>query len=273
MKVVVFSDIGELGAKEGTAVSYYWNPLYNFIGLLPWLLLAAAFLLFKENRCGQALWILLPVVLFRLLWAAFAALMKIPSEASLVFISLIDCLSVGFVLNWLLAERIGNRNRFVTWLLALVLFALVYGVMVVNFGMGTEAIQVSIFVGLTVGILLVSFALAGFMCRKKFGPVRFSIWMAFWVLLMTNGFFMVVAFIQISMSNISFMEMFLQVLMVGFIYAGILIAALLPFEILLFVNRFWRRRFEAVFGLRTKAAVIESVQVDEQSGPEMPTAE
>lgn len=268
MTIVASCDIGDLGSKEGTEISYYWNPIYNVLGVLPWLLLLGAFTLFKENRCGQTMWILLPVVIFRLLWAAFAGLTGIPSEASSMFISLIDCLSVGFVLIWLLAERIGNRNRFVTWLLALLLFALSFGVMLVNLGMGIEAIQLSIFIALTVGIVMVSFPLAGFMCRKKFGPVRFSIWTAVWVLLLTNGFFMVFAIIQAAMSDFPIMTLLLQVLLVGFVYAGILIAGLLPFEILLFVNRFWRKRFEVVFGLKTDPVPIETVQMDEQPEPD-----
>jgi hypothetical protein len=33
------------------------------------------------------------------------------------------------------------------------------------------------------------------------------------------------------------------------IYSGILIAGLLPFEILLFTNAFWRGRFEKLLGI------------------------
>ena len=78
---------------------------------------------------------------------------------------------------------------------------------------------------------------------------------------------MVVAFIQILMSHISFTTMFLQVLMVGFIYAGILIGGLLPFEILLFVNHFWRKRFEAVFGLKT----FKQVDLEQPNGTALNT--
>ena len=38
-----------------------------------------------------------------------------------------------------------------------------------------------------------------------------------------------------------------------------LIGGLLPFEILLFVNSFWRKRFEAVFGLKKKPVVEPQV--------------
>ena len=247
--------------------------MYSISGMVVWLLLAAAFVLFKENRCLQALWILLPVILFKLLWAGLATLMRIPSEASVMFVAMIDCLLIGFVLSWLLAERIGNRNRFVTWLLALALFALAFGAVLINLGFGIEAIQISVFLGLTVGILLLSFTLAGFMCRKKFSPVRFSVWMAVWVLLLTNGFFMAFVLIQCVLSHTPLGMIPVQVLLAGLIFTGILIILLLPFEILLFKNAFWRTRFEAVFRLKTKSVTIESVQLGEKPSTEISVTE
>lgn len=270
---MVSCDIGDLGPKEGAAISYYWNPLYNFVGILPWLLLGLAILLLWENRCIQVVWILLPAVIFRLLWAAFGRLMHVPSEASAMFISIIDCLLSGLILNWLLSQRIGNRNRFVTWLLGIIVFAIALGVMTISTGVGREAIQISIFIGLSVGILMVSFPLAGFLCRKKFGPVRFSLWMAFWVLITTLGFFAAFGVIQAAMIHYSMKAILLQVLMVGLIYAGILIVGLLPFELVLFINSFWRRRFEAVFGLKKKAAAIETLQTNIDPDVEMPPNE
>jgi hypothetical protein len=254
LKIVASGDICDLGPKEGTAISYYWNPIYNVLGVLPWLLLILAFVLFRENRKPQALWIVVPVVLLRLLWAGFAAMMKVPSESAVLFVALVDCLLIAFVLNWLLAERIGNRNRLVTWFLSVLVFAAALGVTLINIGLGTEAIQISLFIGLTVGILMLSFPLAVFLCRKKFGPVRFSLWMAVWVLLTTSAFFCVFVMIQSALSGFSLMQVLPQVVMVTLIYAGILIVGLLPFEILWFNNSFWRKRFEAVFGIQTQRA-------------------
>jgi MFS family permease len=183
--------------------------------------------------------------------------MRIPSEASSMFILLIDCLLIGFILNWLLAERIGNRNRFVTWILSLLVFVLVFCTVALNFGMDlnslsipVEMIQLSIIIGLTVGILFVSFPLAGFLCRKRFGAVKFSLWMAFWVLATTMGFFLGVGIIEAASMSSSYINILLQVLIVGLVYGGILIVGLLPFEIVLFTSSFWRKRFEAIFGLK-----------------------
>jgi len=262
LKIVTSCDIGDLGPEEGTAVSYYWNPVYNVLGSLPWLLLVLGFVFFRENQKAQALWILLPIIIFRLLWAGFAAAVDIPSEANVMFLSLIDCLLIGFTLNWLLGERIGNRNRFVTWLLAWLIFIVTFAVILINVGFGRDAIQLSIIIGLTIGILMVSFPLAAFICRKKFGPVRFSLWMAVWILLAAISFFMVVGIIEALTVNYSMMVILLQIFMASLIFAGILIAGLLPFEILWFKNAFWKKRFEAVFGIKTRPAP-ESVQQSE----------
>lgn len=266
MKIVPSCDIGDLGPTEGAAITYYWNPIYNVTGMLPWLLVVLVFVLFRENRTLKALWILLPVLLFRLLWAGFAALMSIPSEAAVIFVSIVNCLLIGFALNWLLAERIGNRNRFITWILAWVVFAAVLVVMLGSLGFGAEAIAFLIFIGLSVGILMVSFPLAAFVCRKKFGPVRFSLWTAVWVFLMTIGFFLTVGIIQALMIDYSAVLILLQVLTASLIYAGVLIVGLLPFEILWFKNNFWRKRFEAVFGIKTRP-VPKPVELSELEPP------
>jgi len=231
--------------------------------------LLLAFVLLRENRDVQALWILLPVVLFRLLWVGFAALSHMPSATSLLFVSLINCMMIGLALNWLFAHRIGHRNRFATWLLALLVFILISVLTLVNVGFGIEAIQISILIGFTIGILMVSFALAGWICRKKFGPVRFSIWMAVWILFTTTAFIMSFAIIQTMMTSESLTTVLLDILMISLVYAGIVIVGLLPFEILLFANSFWRKRFDSIFRLKT-AVVTQSVWTNQVSEPQKP---
>ncbi len=252
--MVASADIGDLGPSEGPPVTYTWNPLYNLVGILPWLLILLAFIIFKENRRLQALWILLPVLLLKLVWAGFAKMSGMPSESSLLMGSMIDCLLVGFVLIWLMAERIGRRNRFVTWLLAWLVLGAALLAMIVNLGGGMYMVMLSIFIGLTFGILMVSFPLAAFSCRKRFSGLRFSLWLALWVVLATFVFYTAAALIQVMASGLSLVMVLMQILMVVFIYAGILVASLLPFEILWFKNAFWRKRFEAIFGNTTRPA-------------------
>lgn len=254
LTIVPSCDLGDLGPTEGARAEYTWNPLVNLIGLAPWLVLVGLLVGLRENRHWQALWIVLPLIGFRLLWAGLARLMDAPSEAVTLFAILIDCLLIGFAANWLLAERIGNRNRFVTWLLAWAIFGAVFGVALASFGVRIYLGQMVIILGVTAAVVMVSFVLAGFACRRKFGPVRFSLWMALWVLLTTVTMILSVILIPVVMSGISVTDMLAQVAVVSLVYAGIVIGGLLPFEVLLFVNRFWRRRFEAVFRLGRKEA-------------------
>lgn len=264
LRVVASGDLGELGPKEGAAVIYNWNPLYSVAGLLPWLLVIAAIVLLKENRRGQALWILLPLVALKGVLFGIFALMSMPSEIAEFFHTIADCLLIGFVMNWLLGQRIGNRNRFVTWLLAIVVFAAVWAVSLVDTGLTAQVFAVCIFIGISISILMISFVLGGFLSRKKFSPVRFCVWTALWVIVFTFALFLVVGLFQILLMDIGYAaEMLIGVLIGGGIYAGIMVAALLPFEIVLFVNSFWRQRFEAVFGLKapTPPAVEQEATV------------
>ena len=254
LTIVASGEIGDLGPAEGEAIAYHWRPLYNLAGVLPWLLVVAAFVLLKENRRGQALWILFPVLVIKgILWGIVTLLSVagMPSQGLPLFHALADCLLIGFAMNWLLAERIGHRNRFAPWLLAVIVFAAVWGVSLVGIGTGIEAAGVSIMIGVTVAILMLAFALAGFHCRKTFGPIQFCLWTALWVLVFTVGLFLVVALIQIMSMGLQYAAMMLLgILMVGGIYGGVLVVALLPFEIILLANTFWRKRFEAVFGIK-----------------------
>jgi hypothetical protein len=119
-------------------------------------------------------------------------------------------------------------------------------------GFEKQTLPVIILIGLTVGILMLSLPLAGFLCRKKFGPVKFSLWTAFWVLFMTTVFFMGVVVVQaLIYSSLPFSQIIGQVLIFSSVYAAVLIAGLLPFEILLFSNTFWWKRFERIFGLNS----------------------
>lgn len=230
--------------------------MYNVLGALPWLLLVLAFFLLKENRTPQAFWMLLPVVLCRLAWMLFALLMKIPSEQGTVFVALIDCLIIALAVNGLLAQRIGNRNRFVTWLLGWLVFAVVYGAVVINLGFSSDTIQASIIMGITAAVLMISFSLASLLCRRKWRPVRFSLWMAFWLWLLSAGSFLSVMLIVSAMNgySVATADELSQVLIVSLVFTAIMAVGLLPFEILFFKNAFWRKRFEAIFGLMKKTS-------------------
>jgi hypothetical protein len=247
-----------LGSNEGEPVYYFWNPLFNLTGLIPWLILLAAFVLFRENRRRQAMWILAPVMVIYLLLIGFLKLTDQLSDVVTIYDGIFETLAIGFAVIWLLAERIGGRNRFLTWLAVLAVFLVFLGTSTVTLTSGFERIIMSISLGISVGIVLIAIPLAAVMCRKHFGSVRFCLWTGFWILIVT--LLAMVTFAAIQMRNMSeLFEYFTQVLMAILIFSGVLIAGLLPFEILLFANSFWRKRFEKVFGISASpaAAAVE----------------
>ena len=240
-------DLGDLGPRQGDAIPYFWNPLSHLTGILPWLLVALGLGVLKENRCAAALWILLPICLLRLAWAGFACVLSIESSQEIVFAGLVNCLLIGLALIWLLAERIGRRNRVVTWLLILLIIVLILGVSLLgDASLRGEWVQVSMIIGLIGAVLLCSFPLAGFICRKTLRPVRFCLWLALVIVVLSVVFFLIFGLIMSAADDFPLATMLLQILAASLSLSGVLIVVLIPFEVLLFANPFWRKRFDAV---------------------------
>lgn len=246
---------------QGEVVSYTWNPLNNVAGLLPWLVLAGALVLFKENRRAAALWILLPVVAMRLFWFGFVGVTDMPSDANALLTMLLDSLLIGMTVNWLLAERIGRRHRFVTWLLAWGVFGVVFLSSLASMSFSSDTMQLSIICGISVAILMVSLPLAGFACRRRHGAIRFFLWMGIWILLTTGILYSALIMIYSIIYSMPTGMMLMQVVVITLVYSGILLAGWLPFHVILAKNRFWQQRFEAVFGYPLgKAKASDEVQ-------------
>ncbi|MCF7669123.1 MAG: hypothetical protein K9N48_05035 [Verrucomicrobia bacterium] len=231
-----------MGPTEGEPITYTWNPFYNLIWLLPWVLVILVIVLLPENRRAPVFWILIPLILLRILWAGLLYSFDLGIQLS----PLVDSLLFGFTINWLLAERIGNRNRAATWLLACVVFAIVLALSVI--GLGNSALPAALAGAMTIGILIISLTLAAVFCRKKFYPSRFSVWTALWIIFLCLPPFLFIALVNAFMSNNPIMLLF-HIATAYAIFALSIIGSLIPFEILLFSNRFWRHRFNMVFGL------------------------
>jgi hypothetical protein len=254
---VASADLKGLGSNEGEPVYYFWNPLCNLIGLVSWLILLAAFVLFRENRRRQALWMMVPVLVIYIALKAYLKFSNPFSVETTIFLGLYETLVLGFAVIWLLAERIGGRNRFLTWLAALAVFLLFIGVSLSTLTSVFERIIMSVSQGMSVGIALIAISLAAVMSRKRFGPVRFCVWVAVWLLIITPLLLLAAAAIQIRDVSGTF-DNLIPILKTSLIFAGVIIAGLLPFEILLFVNRFWRKRFDKVIGISTSREVFSA---------------
>jgi hypothetical protein len=148
--------------------------------------LLGAIILVKANRHPRAIPILLPLLIINLLWFAMTSLLHFPSSARMQFGPIIVSYTAAIAVLWLCAHKLGNRNRFVTFLLASGVAAglcLVGIVSYLGWGFSREAVASLIVLAVMVLVGLLAFALAGWCCRSHYGPVRFMLYLALWTAL------------------------------------------------------------------------------------------
>ena len=260
-------DISDLVTKEGTATIYAWKWCYSAPALGLWIVLALAILLVRANRNPRVLLIFIPIFLIRMLWSQFQPILGAPSYVLETFRVLIDALAIGMAILWLLAYKLGNRNRFVSVLLALFVLVAATLVAIVSYQAWPSGFAFAIFVIQALGIvtMLLVFVLAGWHCRKRYGPWRFMLWLALWTMVISIVAFLTFFLIAVGPSGPA-EELIRQipgVLLVGLIFAICVYMLNLPFMILAFVTPFFRERFYAYFHLK-------SMPVNSPSGMEKP---
>jgi hypothetical protein len=219
-----------------------------------WGLLFLALVLVKANRTPRAWLILVPLLIVMLLWSLLKKAMPIPSSAMAPLDQLVISLAIGISIIFLLGHKIGNRHRFVTFLLAMLIMVLVCAAGLVSFGISTpESSVLAILSVLIATVMLFAFVLAGFKCRKKYGPVRFMLWLAIWMVGgMTVAMFLYYGIVLIGQGlEYQTMMVLVQVAFTGLVLGGGLYAATLPFMIFIFNSSFFRGRFFACLHLKS----------------------
>jgi len=271
------ADIGELGPNQGNAVVYNWKWYYSVPGLALWAVLALAIILVKANRNPQALLILAPLLILNLLWFGFVKLLHVPSSAMVQFDPLFASYTMGVTVLWLLAHKLGNRNRSVTFFLALIIMIVVGFVGLASYSMGEfsgETMLFITFLSILALAVLVSFVLASLLCKRHYNGLRFILWLAFWTVINSVAamlVFMLIMFLFQSMPN-NLIPMLLQVLVMGLVVGLLLYVINLPFMILALRSSFYRERFYACLRLKsmpTTPGPADADPLDKQNpGPE-----
>lgn len=250
-------DISNFGIKEGTATIYPWKWYYSMSALGLWIILALAILLVRENRDPRVLLIFIPIFLVSVFLSRFQYILGAPfgaqseplSEVWEIFRALIDALAIGLAVLWLLAYKLGNRNRIITLVLALVLLAGVTVIAVVSY-QAWISFDLVIFQSLGIATTLVIFILAGWRCRKQYGPWQFMLWLAFWA--MVISLVAIIAYFLIFEGQVEeLFEQMPKILQVSFIFGLYIYVLNLPFMILAFISPFFRARFYTYFHLKS----------------------
>lgn len=172
-------------------------------------------------------------------------------------------LVVGFSMVWLLAERIGNRNRFVTFLLATLIYFGFLGVNLLSGGFGRDMIAIASLAAISIPAIICAFIIAALISPKPFNSTRFIIYIGVVLFIVLLTIFWIIMFVLYPVPEIPINRRITELLMASFFGSLIYYAGLLPFLVMLLANPFWRKRFEAVLGIQKK--------IDTQPPPQMKT--
>jgi len=251
------ANLGEIGPQQGEAAVFDWKWSYSAPGLAIWLALILALVLPKANRDRRILLILIPLVVVNLLWLAFKKVSGMPSATASQFDTVFHSMAVGIAVLWLVEsyfDRFGGFVRFLMFFGTLVAVACL-GILSYSTELSNEAavfFAMLVFFSITV---LAATTAAGKLCRGKYRPLRFMLWLALWnivaSLFTTFGFFVVGNLIMSSGGSATYsLETILMLILVGLAFGLCLYVLNLPFMILGFANPFFRKRFNACLRLK-----------------------
>ncbi|MCK5271225.1 MAG: hypothetical protein KAJ52_01565 [Sedimentisphaerales bacterium] len=216
----------------------------------------------KANRNPRAWLIFIPLLAVSLLWTIFKQVMPLPSSALSMFDQLFISLIIGISIVLLFGHKIGNRNRFITFLLAVVLMVVVGIAGVISYSGFAFSSQVAIsaimFAVMTL-TMLPAFVFAGCCCRKRYGNLRFMLWLAVWTItvcvVIILGYFGIAVSIMGSMPG-ELISVLLQISVTGLVLGSCLYVIILPFMILVLRSGFFRERFYACLRLRSMPETV-----------------
>jgi len=236
--------------------------------------LIAAFIFIKANRNPQALLILVPLLIVNLLWLVFKKALGFGSADIEMFGMVFNSLVVSITVLWLFAHKLGNRNRFVTFLLAFALMAVIGLVGAISFCGLTFSQQTGgavIILAILALAMLLGFVLASWQCRTRYSSLRFMLYLAFWTvtacLVIALVLYSVTFIIQQTPVPIS--SVLLVIPIVGLVLGACLYVIVFPYMILALRSAFFRERFYAC--LRLKSMLPTTMQVDvDQPGEQNP---
>jgi hypothetical protein len=252
---VAVNDLGGLGNKEGTALSYNWT-LPNLLPVfLPWLAILLLLLL-KPNRCAQAWWVWIPV---GCVVGVEAALLSeggfLPSGLGDVMGGCMSAVGFGIAGVWLVAGYWGWKHRALAWLGVMftlgIISVLLYVMRQSLEGAGYEMAYGVVLVAAATVVISAALTLAGLACRGHYGHWRLSGWLLVtlllvWLVLVGPFFILAMVFSPGGMPVSALLGIWCSL-------AGISFGLLLPFLVLSFTNPFYRERLKNLLHLDPSA--------------------
>lgn len=258
-------DFGTVMSQPVEATTYHWKWYYSVPGLALWLVLILAIVLPRANRDRRILLMLVPLVLVNLAWLFVERITGMSSSSATQFGTVLQSMTVGTAVLWLVAGYFTGFRGLIRYLLAFgtVVLVAACGILSYSAELSNEtALFVVFFIFLT-AIFLTALAVSRAVCRRRYGPKRFMLWLALWTLVVgmpgTVGFVISGHLIMSSsLSMIRLSEFLLAIFVVGPILGLGLYLLNLPFMVVGFTNSLFRARLCGCLGIEQPAVVTEA---------------
>jgi len=245
-----------------------------------WLILAATIIVIKTNRTPRILLILVPLLIVSVLWFLITQMMNFRSYADVeTFNMMFNSLIAGITFLWLFAPKLGRLNPWIAFFLSFALTMVLFLVGIVSyhgFGFSRDTIVVLPMLAVLALAMLLGLVLARWRCRKHYGPVRFMLWLAIWIIVVCLAsilVFYLIAF-MIEQAPIPISTILFVAAIVGSVLGVCLYVINLPYMILALCNSFFRERFYACLRLKPIPAASKQASIsrlnEQNPGTEMP---
>lgn len=264
LRIVPSADLGQMGPQQGEAASFNWKWYYSASGFVIWLALILAVVIPKANHSLHVLWIFVPLVILNLLYLAFKQISNASSSSAVQFDTLFQSMVIGIAVLWLTAnylEKLGGAVRFFFSFGTVVIITSLGTLSYAGFSRDTFLFLV-LFAVITLA-LLIAIAVSSILCRRRYKPGRFMLWLGLWILvgsiLAVSVFYTVLILATGTEPSWSdFPQMILMLAVPGLIFGVFLYVLNLPFMILGFAHPFFRERFCVCLRLKSIPATAES---------------
>jgi hypothetical protein len=262
LEIVSSADLGEMGSEDGAAVSFNWKWYYSASRLAIWLVVIIALVVPKKNRNIQILLILVPLTVVNILWSIFMQFAHMNSTDELEFGLIFNSMAVSVTVLWLVAHSLARFKGTFRFLLSfLTIFtAACLGPLFYYTEFSSETTLFSALFAFLVMTMLIACTLSRRFCKGIYRPIRFSLWLALWMLvcsMLTMMGFIIVGSIFFKPWPTIFEAVWI-ILLAGSMCSLFLYILNLPYFILGFIHPFYRKRLFACLNLESKTATVES---------------
>jgi hypothetical protein len=236
-------------SKELPQLLWKW---YSQVAI--WLLLVLAFLVLKENRNLRAYLVLIPLVSVLVLWEISGRLIP-PDFIDTFYIrpTLVLCYAISMSVLFLLGEKLGKINRFISLAIAVVVFAVVglFGAVTSSNGF-LDGAATKFYTTYCFGFVavLLALALTSLHCRKTYSKKRFLLLMLLYVMVLQ---------IIVTSTGVGLdwgfdvvIEYFWYIIPAVISMAVVEYILLLPYWILAFNSKIYNQRFRNTLKLPAK---------------------